>query len=92
MMKGQSLFNWIFTVLASLVLLFIIAPLAGMFLKSSFSEVGKTAADPEVQRSVWYHSCHRILGNDHLCCRCGASCLDHGPQGVPAQESGAGHH
>ena len=39
MMKGHSLFNWIFTVLASLVLLFIIAPLAGMFLDSSFSEV-----------------------------------------------------
>ena len=53
MMKGQSLFNWVFTILASLVLLFIIAPLAGMFLDSSFSEVRTTAADPEVQRSVW---------------------------------------
>jgi molybdate/tungstate transport system permease protein len=53
-MKGHSLFNWVFTVLASLVLLFIIAPLAGMFLDSSLSEVRTTAADPDVIRSVWY--------------------------------------
>jgi molybdate/tungstate transport system permease protein len=53
-MKGQTLFNWIFTILASLVLLFIIAPLAGMFLDSSFSELKTTVADAEVQRSVWY--------------------------------------
>lgn len=53
-MKGQTLFTWVFTVLASLVLLFIIAPLAGMFLDSSFSELRTTASDPEVQRSVWY--------------------------------------
>ena len=92
MMKGQSLFNWIFTVLASLVLLFIIAPLAGMFLDSSFSEVRTTAADPEVQRSVWYTLADSFLGHDHLCCWCGASGMDHGPQGVPAQEGGSGHH
>jgi len=54
MMKSNTLFNWIFTILASLVLLFIIAPLAGMFLDSSFSEVRTTAADPAVRRSVWY--------------------------------------
>ena len=53
-MKGQTLFTWVFTILASLVLLFIIAPLAGMFLNSSFSELRTTASDPEVQRSVWY--------------------------------------
>jgi len=53
-MKGHTLFNWIFTILASLVLLFIIAPLAGMFLDSSFSEVRTTAADPAVRRSVWF--------------------------------------
>ena len=53
-MKGQTLFTWVFTILASLVLLFIIAPLAGMFLDSSFSELRTTASDPEVQRSVWY--------------------------------------
>lgn len=53
-MKGHTLFNWIFTILASLVLLFIIAPLAGMFFDSSFSEVRTTAADPAVRRSVWF--------------------------------------
>ena len=54
MMKGHTLFSWVFTILAALVLLFIIAPLAGMFLDSSFSEVRTTAADPVVRRSVWY--------------------------------------
>jgi molybdate/tungstate transport system permease protein len=53
-MKGHTLFNWIFTILAALVLLFIIAPLAGMFFDSSFSEVRTTAADPAVRRSVWF--------------------------------------
>lgn len=53
-MKGHTLFNWIFMILASLVLLFIIAPLAGMFFDSSFSEVRTTAADPDVRRSVWF--------------------------------------
>jgi molybdate/tungstate transport system permease protein len=42
----------LFALLGGLVLLFIIAPLAGMVFKSSFAEVAKTAADPEVQRSV----------------------------------------
>jgi len=53
-MKGHTLFNWIFAILASLVLLFIIAPLAGMFLDSSFSEMRSTATDPAVIRSVWF--------------------------------------
>lgn len=53
-MKGHTLFNWVFTILASLVLLFIIAPLAGMFIDSSLSEVKATVADPAVLRSVWY--------------------------------------
>lgn len=52
-MRERTAFNWIFTILASLVLLFIIAPLAGMVIDSSFREVGTTAADHEVQRSVW---------------------------------------
>jgi molybdate/tungstate transport system permease protein len=54
MMKGHTLFNWVFAILASLVLLFIIAPLAGMFIDSSLSEVKATVADPAVLRSVWY--------------------------------------
>ncbi len=52
-MKRNSIFNWVFIILASLVLLFIIAPLAGMFIDSSFGEIFKTAVDPEVQRSIW---------------------------------------
>ncbi|HUW94070.1 MAG TPA: ABC transporter permease [Bacteroidales bacterium] len=52
-MKRHSVFNWVFMVLAALVLLFIIAPLAGMFIDSSFGEIFKTAADHEVQRSIW---------------------------------------
>ena len=53
-MRGHTLFNWVFTILASLVLLFIIAPLAGMFLDSSAGEIRNTVADPVVRRSVWY--------------------------------------
>lgn len=53
-MRGHTLFNWVFTILASLVLLFIIAPLAGMFLDSSLGEIRSTASDPVVRRSVWY--------------------------------------
>ena len=53
-MKRHTLFNWVFTILASLVLLFIIAPLAGMFFDSSLNEVKTTVADPAVLRSVWY--------------------------------------
>ncbi len=53
-MKGHTLFNWIFALLASLVLLFIIAPLAGMFLHTSPEEMRSTASDPAVIRSVWY--------------------------------------
>lgn len=53
-MKNHTLFNWIFTLLASLVLLFIIAPLIGMFLHTSAEEMRSTASDPVVIRSVWY--------------------------------------
>ncbi len=40
-------------ILSSLVLLFIIAPLAGMFIDTSFGDVMTSAKDSEVQRSVW---------------------------------------
>jgi len=46
-------FSLVFAALGGLVLLFIIAPLAGMVLRSSFSELSQTAADPEVRDSVW---------------------------------------
>jgi molybdate/tungstate transport system permease protein len=42
----------VFTLLGSLVLLFIIAPLAGIFLSSSFGEISEAAADEEVRSSV----------------------------------------
>ena len=43
----------LFTFLGGLVLLFIVAPLAGMVLKTSGAEVVQTAHDVEVQRSVF---------------------------------------
>jgi molybdate/tungstate transport system permease protein len=42
----------LFTFLGGVVLLFVIAPLAGMVLKTSGPEIAETAVDPEVQRSV----------------------------------------
>ena len=41
----------VFTLLGSLVLLFIIAPLAGILLSSSFGEITDAAADEEVRSS-----------------------------------------
>jgi molybdate/tungstate transport system permease protein len=52
-MQRNSLFNWIFAILASLVLLFIIAPLIGMFISTSPQQIYKTVLDPEVSKSVW---------------------------------------
>jgi molybdate/tungstate transport system permease protein len=49
---GEPLYL-IFTALGGLVLLFIIAPLVGMFLHSSVSELKESAADIEVSRSIW---------------------------------------
>ena len=43
----------LFSFFGGLVLLFIVAPLAGMILQSSFSELAETAVDPEVARSIW---------------------------------------
>lgn len=39
--------------LSSLVLLFILAPLAGMFLHTSGAEILETAKDTEIQASIW---------------------------------------
>ncbi|MGD0581744.1 MAG: ABC transporter permease [Bacteroidales bacterium] len=52
-MKDNSLFKWIFLALSSLVLLFIIAPLAGMFIHTGAKEFFETASDKEVHRSIW---------------------------------------
>lgn len=46
-------FNWIFLLLSSLVLLFILAPLAGMFLHTGGSELLETINDRDVQESIW---------------------------------------
>lgn len=46
-------FNWIMLFLASLVLLFILAPLAGMFLHTGGAEFMETIKDEEVQESIW---------------------------------------
>lgn len=43
----------VFAALGGLVLLFIVAPLAGMALRTSFSELAGTAAEAEVRSSIW---------------------------------------
>ena len=52
-MKDRSWINLTFIFLGGLVLLFIIAPLAGMFLKTSSGDFIDTAGDMEVIRSIW---------------------------------------
>jgi molybdate/tungstate transport system permease protein len=46
-------FNWVFMILSSLVLLFILAPLGGMFLHTGKVELLETVKDTEVQKSIW---------------------------------------
>jgi molybdate/tungstate transport system permease protein len=52
-MNRYGLFNWILLILSSLVLLFLVAPLLGMFFKTGISEFFETAKDKEVQSSIW---------------------------------------
>jgi molybdate/tungstate transport system permease protein len=52
-MNRNNLFNWIFLMLSSLVLLFILAPLAGLFIHTGAKEFFETTADKEVQQSIW---------------------------------------
>jgi molybdate/tungstate transport system permease protein len=52
MLKNNP-FHWVLLFLSSLVLLFILAPLAGMFLKTGGSEFLETLEDSEVQKSIW---------------------------------------
>jgi molybdate/tungstate transport system permease protein len=52
-MNKYGLFNWILVVLSSLVLLFLIAPLLGMFIHTGLGEFFETANDKEVQASIW---------------------------------------
>lgn len=46
-------FNLVFLILSSLVLLFVLAPLGGMFLDTSKVELLDTVKDTEVQKSIW---------------------------------------
>lgn len=48
-----SLFQIVLIFLGGLVLLFIISPLLGMFLKTTPVDLFETGQDPEVMRSVW---------------------------------------
>jgi molybdate/tungstate transport system permease protein len=52
-MSRNSIFTWIVMILSSLVLLFILAPLAGMFLHTGGKEFLETIKDKEVHQSVW---------------------------------------
>ncbi len=52
-MKRFSSINLVFILLGGLVLLFIVAPLLGMFLKTSPQSLFETAKEAEVQESIW---------------------------------------
>lgn len=52
-MQRFSSINLTFLFLGALVLLFILAPLAGMFLNTSPASLFETAGESEVQRSIW---------------------------------------
>jgi molybdate/tungstate transport system permease protein len=52
-MNRNSIFTWIVMILSSLVLLFILAPLAGMFIHTGGNEFLETIKDKEVHQSVW---------------------------------------
>jgi molybdate/tungstate transport system permease protein len=52
-MNRNSIFTWIVMILSSLMLLFIIAPLAGMFIHTGGTQFLETVRDKEVHQSVW---------------------------------------
>src|SRR5664280_2582298 len=52
-MNRNSIFTWIVMILSSLVLLFILAPLAGMFIHTGGSQFLETIKDKEVHQSIW---------------------------------------
>jgi len=52
-MNRYGPFNWILLVLSSLILLFLIAPLLGLFVQTGTSEFFETVKDKEVQGSIW---------------------------------------
>jgi molybdate/tungstate transport system permease protein len=52
-MNRYGTFNWFLLILSSLVLIFLVAPLVGMFLETSAGDLFATAKDEEVQASIW---------------------------------------
>jgi molybdate/tungstate transport system permease protein len=52
-MNRYSPFNWILLLLSSVILLFIIAPLVGLFLHTGARELFETAADKVVKESIF---------------------------------------
>lgn len=52
-MSRNSIFTWTVMILSSLVLLFILAPLAGMFLHAGGANFLETVKDKEVHQSIW---------------------------------------
>ncbi|MEA1876495.1 MAG: hypothetical protein U9N86_06490, partial [Bacteroidota bacterium] len=53
MRSNYNILNLIFILLGGLVLLFIVAPLLGMFINTSSAEIIETTKDAEVQKSIW---------------------------------------
>ncbi len=52
-MNRYGPFSWILLVLSSLILLFLLAPLLGLFFQTSATDFFDTAKDKEVQQSIW---------------------------------------
>ncbi|MBI9037531.1 MAG: ABC transporter permease [Bacteroidales bacterium] len=52
-MKRNNALNLLFSILGGLVLLFIIAPLVGMFFSTSPNDIIETSKEAEVQKSIW---------------------------------------
>jgi molybdate/tungstate transport system permease protein len=52
-LKNKSLLNLVFIFLGGVLLLFIIAPLAGLYLNTSFGSLSEAIGSDEVRNSVW---------------------------------------
>ncbi len=52
-MKKYNVLQLVFIVLGGLILLFILAPLVGMFINTTPLEIFETAKESDVQQSIW---------------------------------------
>jgi molybdate/tungstate transport system permease protein len=52
-MNKQSPFSWILLILSSIVLMFIIAPLAGLFIHTTGKQFFEAINDKEIHQSIW---------------------------------------